>query len=212
LVEDLVRDELQPMAKHVDYYFSPASPWTYLGHPRFAAMLRRHGASVAVKPTDIGGQVFPVTGGVPVKQRSPARQAYRLAELERWRRHLGAELNLQPKHFPPAQDRLAARVMIAAARAGADPLDFPFAIMRAVWAEERDIADPATLEAICRAQGLDGAAVLAAAESDEVKAEYQANTDEAIRIGVFGAPWYAIGGEGFWGQDRLDFVERALAG
>jgi 2-hydroxychromene-2-carboxylate isomerase len=198
------------MAKHVDYYFSPASPWTYLGHQRFAAMARKAGASVAVKPTDIGGQVFPVTGGVPVKQRSPARQAYRLAELERWRKHLGAELNIHPKHFPPAQDKLAARVMIAALRAGADPFDFPYAIMRAVWADERDIADPATLAAIARAQGQDGDKLLAAAESEAVKAEYQANTDEAIRAGVFGAPWFVVDGEGFWGQDRLDFVERAL--
>jgi 2-hydroxychromene-2-carboxylate isomerase len=198
------------MAKHVDYFFSPASPWSYLGHQRFAAMAKRVGASVAVKPTDIGGQVFPVTGGVPVKQRSPARQAYRLAELERWRKHLGAELNLQPKHFPPAQDKLAARVMIAGLRAGADPFAFPYAIMRAVWAEERDIADPGTLAAIAREQGQDGDKLLAAAESEAVKAEYQANTDEAIRLGVFGAPWYVIDGEGFWGQDRLDFVERAL--
>ena len=199
------------MVKHVDYFFSPASPWTYLGHQRFAAMAKRAGAEVAVKPTDIGGQVFPATGGVPVKQRSPARQAYRLAELERWRKHLGIELNVRPKHFPPAQDKLAARVMIAAIRAGADPLEFPFAIMRAVWAEERNIADPATLGAIAREQGQDGDALLAAAESEPVKAEYQANTDEAIRLGVFGAPWYVVDGEGFWGQDRLEFVERALA-
>jgi len=199
------------MAKHVDYFLSPASPWTYLGHERFAAMAKRAGATVKVKPMDLTAQVFPATGGVPVKQRSPARQAYRLAELERWRDHLGAELNLRPKHFPPAQDKLAARVTIAAGRAGADMLAFPYAIMRAVWAEERDIADPATLEAICAAQGLDGKAALAAAESEAVKAEYQANTDEAIRLGVFGAPWYVVDGEPFWGQDRLDFVERALA-
>lgn len=200
------------MAKHVDYFFSPASPWTYLGHQRFVAMARRAGATIAVKPVDFNGQVFPATGGLPLKQRAPARQAYRLVELERWRKHLGIPLNLHPKHFPPATDKLAAGLIVAARQAGADALGLAFAIMRAVWAEERDIADPATLAAIADAEGLDGRTMLAAAESDAVKAEYQANAEEALKLGAFGAPWYVVDGEPFWGQDRLDFVERALLG
>lgn len=199
------------MAKHVDYFFSPTSPWTYLGHERFVAMAKRAGATVAVKPIDLGGQVFPVTGGLPLKQRSPARQAYRLVELERWRTHLGVPLNLHPKHFPPVTDKTASRFIVAGKQAGADALALSFAVLRAVWVEERDIADPATLAAIGAEQGLDGEALLAAAEGEAVKVEYQANTDEALKLGVFGAPWYVVDGEPFWGQDRLDFVERALA-
>ena len=85
------------------------------------------------------------------------------------------------------------------------------AILRAVWAEERNIADEATLVAIADEQGMDGTALLAAAKTDAIAAAYAANTAEAMERNVFGAPTYIIDGENFWGQDRLDFVERALA-
>jgi 2-hydroxychromene-2-carboxylate isomerase len=120
------------------------------------------------------------------------------------------ELNLQPSHFPVPED-LAARVVIAAKRAGADALQLSNAILRAVWAEERNIADPGTLRATAGENGLDGDALLAAAETDAVREEHAANTAEAIGRGVFGAPSYVYQGELFWGQDRLDFLERALA-
>ena len=87
------------MSKTVDYYFSPISPWTYLGHARFADMAKRHGAAVNVKPADFG-KVFPVSGGLPLAKRAPQRQAYRLVELKRFRDHLKLPLNLQPKFFP----------------------------------------------------------------------------------------------------------------
>jgi 2-hydroxychromene-2-carboxylate isomerase len=199
------------MNKTVDYYFSPMSPWTYLGHARFAAMAQRHGASINVKPTDFG-KVFPVSGGVPVAKRAPQRQAYRLVELKRFRDYLNLPLNLQPKFFPVPTD-LAAQFIVAAGRAGgsAAAMRLAGALLRACWAEERNIADADTLGAICKEQGMDTAALAAAAQSESVKAEYAANTEEAVARNVFGAPSYVIGGEIFWGQDRLEFVERALA-
>jgi 2-hydroxychromene-2-carboxylate isomerase len=199
------------MAKTVDYYFSPISPWTYLGHARFADMAQRHGASVKVKPVDFG-KVFPVSGGLPLPKRAPQRQAYRLVELKRFRDHLKLPLNLQPKFFPAPAD-LAAQFIIAAGRAGgsAAAMRLAGAILRACWAEERNIADAETLAAICKEQGMDAAALAAAAQSDAVKAEFEGNTQEAIARNVFGAPSYVIDGEIFWGQDRLEFVERALA-
>ena len=200
------------MGKNVYYYFSPISPWTYLGHARFADMAQRYAASVNVKPTDFG-KVFPASGGVPVAKRAPQRQAYRLVELKRFRDHLKMPLNLQPKFFPAPAD-LAAQFIVAAGRAGGSDaaMRLAGAVLRACWAEERDVADAETLGAICKEQGMNAAALAAAAQSAAVIAEYEGNTQEAIARNVFGAPSYVIEGEIFWGQDRLEFVERALAG
>jgi carboxymethylenebutenolidase len=200
------------MVKTVDYYFSPISPWTYLGHARFADMAQRHGAVIKVKPVDFG-KVFPVSGGLPLAKRAPQRQAYRLVELKRFRDHLKLPLTLQPKYFPAPAD-LAAHYIVAAGRSGGSTaaMRLAGAALRACWAEERDLADAETLNALCREQGMDAAALAAAAQSDAVKAEYEGNTQEAVARNVFGAPSYVVDGEIFWGQDRLEFVERALAG
>ncbi len=197
------------MPKTVDYYFTPNSPWTYLGHQRFVDIAKRHGAHVNVKPIDLG-RIFPVSGGLPLAKRAPQRQAYRLTELARWRAFLGLPLTLQPKFFPVASDP-AALLIIAADRKELNALALAGAVMRAVWAEERDIADGETLKAIAREQGRDAEALAAAAADPATRAAYDAYTQEALERGVFGAPTYAIGDELFWGQDRLDFVDRALA-
>ncbi|HUN50868.1 MAG TPA: 2-hydroxychromene-2-carboxylate isomerase [Candidatus Sulfotelmatobacter sp.] len=197
------------MAKHIDYYFTPISPWTYLGSRRFEAIARRHGASIAVKPVDYM-RIFPVSGGLPLGQRAKQRQDYRLFELKRWREHLQMPLTLHPAYFPADADP-AARLIIAARRQGLDALGLAHALLRAVWAEDRNLADPATLIAAADALQLDGKALLGAAESRAVADEYQADTDAAIQRGVFGAPTYCYRDEPFWGQDRLDFLDRALA-
>ncbi len=195
----------------VDYYFALTSPWSYLGHERFVALARRCGAEVRCKPIKMH-EVFAVSGGRPVAERPPQRQAYRLQELRRWREHLGVPLNLQPRHFP-VPDAAAARMVIAAAQAGQDPAPLIGAYMRAVWAEERDISDPATVRAIAGEAGHDAARLAGLAEADPaVEAAYEANTREAIERQVFGVPTWIIGEELLWGQDRLDFVERLLQG
>lgn len=195
--------------KTVTYYLSPMSPWSYFGHPRIVALARRYGAQLVPKPIDLG-RVFPASGGLPLAQRPQQRQAYRLHELRRWRESNGVPLNLHPKHFPVPSDA-AARTIVAAGRvAGTErALEVAYALMRCVWVEERDISDPATLAAVATAHGIDAAAL--AAQAEAARAEFDANTDEAIRDQVFGVPWYVVDGEPFWGQDRLDFVERALA-
>jgi len=194
--------------KTVDYYFSSNSPWTYLGHQRLVDIAKRHGAHVNVKPIDLG-RIFPVSGGLPLAKRAPQRQAYRLTELKRWRAFLGLPLTLQPRFFPVASDP-AALLIIAADRKELNALALAGAIMRAVWAEERDIADAETLKAIAREQGRDAEALAAAAADPATKAAYDAYTAEALERGVFGVPTYATGDELFWGQDRLDFLDRAL--
>ena len=198
------------MDKRIDYYFTPVSPFTYLGHGRFVAMAARYGASVAVKPVDYG-RIFPASGGLPLKQRAPQRQAYRLVELRRWSGRLGMPLNLQPKFFPVSGE-LASKWILAAEERGADgALKLAGACLHAVWAEERNVADADTLAAIAREQGLDATVLAARAASADVAERYEALTQEAIERQVFGAPTFIYRDEPFWGQDRLDFLDRALA-
>ncbi len=196
------------MAKVVDYYLSLMSPWSYLGAARFADILRRAGATAVCNPVDFG-RIFPASGGLPLGKRAPQRQAYRMMELRRWRDRLGIDLNLEPRYFPTAES-LAAGVVIAARDSGAEVLELSAAILRAVWAEERDIAEPETLRALAGELGLDGDRLLDAAASDEVRRAYEADTEEAVARGVFGAPTYILEDEIFWGQDRLDFLARGL--
>jgi 2-hydroxychromene-2-carboxylate isomerase len=199
------------MSHHtVDYFFAPQSPWTYLGHARFAQLVTSPKVEVRVKPVDLG-KVFAVSGGLPLSQRPAQRRAYRLVELERFGRALGMPIHLHPKFFPVAGDP-AARLIIAVdlAHGASAAMQLCGAIFAAVWAQERDIANPEVLAELLHAQQLP-AACLEAAQSESVQARYDTYTQEAINVGVFGAPTYIVDGEMFWGQDRLDFVAQAVA-
>ena len=199
------------MSKLIDYYLTPQSPYVYMGHARFSDIAARPGAQVNLKPCDLG-KGFSVSGGLPLAQRPPQRQAYRLVELKRWSAFLNLPLNLEPTFFPVSGDA-ASKLIIAAqlAHGTARAMALTGAIGAAVWAQQRNIADAATLAQIADEAGLDGAGLLKASEAQSVQAAYAQNTQEAISAGVFGAPWYVYDGEPFWGQDRLDFLDRALA-
>jgi 2-hydroxychromene-2-carboxylate isomerase len=198
------------MPQSVDYYFAPQSPWAYLGHQRLRDVAQAAGAAVRVRPVDLGGKVFPISGGLPLGQRAPQRQAYRLVELKRFSEHLGAPLNLQPRYFPVGGDDASRLIIAVDVLVGAQAaLDITGAILAAVWAHERNIADPALLAQLLSEQGLPAQA-MEKSHSQEVQERYEQYTQEAIAAGVFGAPSYVVDGEIFWGQDRLDFLERRL--
>ena len=195
----------------IEYYFAPNSPWTYLGHLRFWDIARQHRAEIEVLPVDLGGKVFPISGGLPLAKRAPQRQAYRLVELQRFADHLHAPLNLQPRFFPVSGDDAARLIIAVAMHDGTDAaMHITDAVLRACWCEERNIADEATLATLLRERELP-ARRLEDSHSQGVDERYAANTQRAIDAGVFGAPSYVIAGEIFWGQDRLDFVDRRLA-
>ena len=199
------------MSRTVDYYLAPQSPWTYLGHARFASIVCDTGATVRVLPVDLG-QVFPVSGGLPLPKRAPQRQAYRLVELKRFSEHLGAPLNLQPRFFPVSGDDAARLILAVDAHEGAAAaMRITGAVLSAVWTQERNIADEKCLAELLAEQGLPSAR-LEQSHSQAVQERYEQLTQQAIEAGVFGAPSYVIDGEIFWGQDRLDFVERRLRG
>jgi carboxymethylenebutenolidase len=199
------------MPKHVDYYVSLNSPWTFLASKRFEAMAAKYKADVTIWPVDFGS-VFAVSGGLPLPKRAPQRQAYRMMELKRWRDHLGIKFNLEPKHFP-SNEVPAARCVIALREQGrmADAIRLAHAVLHAVWVDEKNSGDPETLKGIIAGCGLDVASVLKAGEAPEMAGKREAYTKAAIEKGVFGAPSFVIDGEIFWGQDRLDFVDRKLA-
>lgn len=197
------------MRRTVDYYFATMSPWAYLGHERFVRLAAATNADVRVRPMDLG-KIFPISGGLPLGKRAPQRQAYRLVELRRFSEWLQRPLTLHPKFFPVAGDPSARLISVVAERDGTDAaLRLSGAVLSAVWAQERDIADADTLATLLRETGLD-AARLAQSQDAAAQALADAHTQAAIDAGVFGAPSYVIDGELFWGQDRLDFVERRL--
>ncbi len=199
------------MSHSVDYYFVPQSPWAYLGHQRFQNILKKSGASVRVMPFDLGGKVFPISGGLPLGQRAPQRQAYRLTELARFSKWLGAPLHLKPTFFPVSGDDAAKLIIAVDMALGTDAaMNISGAILSAVWCQQRNIADEKTLAELLHEQHLP-AACLEQTYSQAVHERYESYTQMAIDAGVFGAPSYVLADEIFWGQDRLDFVERALA-
>lgn len=196
-------------ARSIDYVFTMLSPWAYIGHGAFMDICRRRDAAVRFRPVSLSS-VFPASGGLPLARRHPSRQAYRLVELQRWRDRRGLSFALHPR-FWPFDAGPADRAVVALARAGADPEGFVAAAFAACWDGGRDLADPRELRRLLDATGHDGEAVTADAGAEATVEAYAADTRRALDEGVFGSPSYILDGEIFWGQDRLDLLDEALA-
>ena len=197
-------DKSEPM---LQIFYGISSPWAYFGAQRAVAVARQNHANVRLRPI----RIIEANGGIPLRKRPDARQLYHEVELRRWREYLGIPLNLKPKFYPCRTIEPAAQAVIALQKAGFDAVTFSFAVQRALWAEERDIADITTLKAIADATLGQAAADLVVDQQPEaIVSEWEGNLAEAERLGIFGTPTYVVGEELFWGQDRLDFVDRAL--
>jgi 2-hydroxychromene-2-carboxylate isomerase len=192
----------------IDYYFTLASPWAFLGHQPFLDLAKAHDVTIHYKPVDLG-EVFPHTGGLPLPKRHPARQRYRILELQRWREARGVALKLHPKYWPfPVAT--ANRTIIALATSGADPGPYTQRAFEGVWVNDEDLSRDNTLLALLDSCGHDGAKMLAAAKSDSVGAIYAKHAEDAVAANVIGSPCYVRDGEVFWGQDRIELLEDAL--
>lgn len=195
---------------HIDYFFTPLSPYAYMASGRFEEIAARHGATVTYKPFDLIAS-FPRTGGQPVPQRHPSRQEYRLIEMPRQAKKYGIPFNTRPAHWP-TNGAPSSYAIIAASKAGGGDLPaLVTSFMRACWAEEKDIADDAVIKSCLEAAGFDpslaDSGLLAGAET------YADNLEEAVSKGVFGAPFFIVDGvEKFWGQDRLEDLDLFLSG
>lgn len=194
---------------HIDYYFATISPFTYLSGTGLEDIAAKHGATLTYKPLDIMG-LFGRTGGVPPKDRHPNRQEYRLQDMRRRAARLGLPLNLKPAHWPTNPAPSSYAIIAAQAAGGGDLGGLVHAITAACWAGERDVAEDAVIREMLEAHGFDGAltdsGMLAGAEA------YARNLEDAVSAGVFGAPFYVVGDERFWGQDRLEDLDLHLAG
>ncbi|WP_431285216.1 2-hydroxychromene-2-carboxylate isomerase [Humitalea sp. 24SJ18S-53] len=197
-----------PDGKLLQIFYGISSPWAYFGAERAYGLAKKHGARLELRPI----RVIEANGGIPLRTREQPRQDYHALELDRWRKFLNMPLQLVPRFYPCRTIEIAAKSVIAVQRAGLDAPAFSFAVQRALWAEDRDIADVPTLHAIARATvGEAGVPLIVEEHPPEITAEWRGNLAEAERIGIFGTPNYVVNGEIFWGQDRLDFVDRALA-
>jgi 2-hydroxychromene-2-carboxylate isomerase len=199
------------MALHIDYYISLNSPWTHLGAARIEAMAMANNASLRIYPVDFGA-IFAKSGGLPLPQRSPQRQAYRLQELARWRDHLGIPIHVQPKFFPYNDLQAGCCVIALRETAGDQPaIKLAHRVLKALWQEEKNPGDAATLASLMTETGLDADQVMKLGSDPKWAERRAADAQAALDKGVFGAPGYVIGDEVYWGQDRLGFVERRLA-
>jgi len=197
------------MPRTIDYYFSCVSPWTFLGHAPFMDAARRHGAKVAPHPVNLG-PIFAETGGLPLPKRAPQRQRYRLVELQRWGVKRGVAFHVHPA-FWPFDGALADRTIIAALLAG-HPVDALLPrIFSGVWQRQENLGAPEVIAAIAEEVGLPGAALMAEAQGEAAEKAYIENRERAVAADVFGAPSYVLDGEVFWGQDRIDLLDDALA-
>ena len=196
------------MSRSIDYYFTMVSPWAYIGDALFKSIVRKHRATVDYRPVNLG-KLFPNSGGLPLGQRHPLRQKYRLLELQRWREKRGLDFFIQPKNWP-FDPTLADRCVVALVDSGADPSAFISTGFTAVFEQERGLADPKVIGDVLTACGADATKIIAAAQSENIGAIYDGNYDRALESGVFGSPSYVLDGEIFWGQDRLEALGDAL--
>jgi len=194
---------------NIEYYYGTPSPFAYLGSLRFQYIAKKYKAEIIEKPCDLVGGIFAKTGGVPVPQRSIQRQKYRLDEIKRWSKFLNIKINIKPKFFPPKDPHLPAKFTIAANLLGTKVV-FGHELLKQLWSEEKDISDEKNIEIVSNNFKINFKELSALANSDKVSKIYTDNTEEAVKKNVFGAPTYIFNNELFWGQDRLEFLERAL--
>ena len=193
----------------IDYFYGIPSPFAYLGLDRLQSIAKKYNIEIIEKPCNLVGGIFTKTGGLPVPQRSLQRQKYRLDELKRWSEFLNIKINLKPKFFPPKDPHTPSKYTIAANLLGVKIL-FGHELLKQIWSEDKDISDEKNIETISNLFKLNFKELSELAKSDEVSKIYQDNTEVAVARNVFGSPTYIFKDELFWGQDRLDFLERAL--
>jgi 2-hydroxychromene-2-carboxylate isomerase len=195
--------------KKILYFYSVASPWSYLGIKRLKEISKKYSAQIIEKPIDLVGKVFVATGGTPVPQRHISRQNYRLLELKRWGEFLNIKINQKPKFFPPKDPHLPALFCLASIDMGIN-MDFSSKVLEHLWVKENDISNIDTLKLIADDLKINFEELNKLATSDKIKKIYEANTQEAINMNIFGVPSYVYNNEIFWGQDRLELLEYSL--
>jgi 2-hydroxychromene-2-carboxylate isomerase len=194
--------------RRLEFFFDYGSPYSYLANSRLPGLAERTGAELRYRPMLLGGVFKATDNRSPALEPCEAKRSYGSLELRRWIAYLGVPFSGNP-HFP-INTLLLMRTAVAARRAGVfEP--FHRAVYPAFWADAENLGEPEVVARVVEKAGLDARALLEAGGDPEVKAELRATTEEAVARGVFGAPTFFVEDEMFFGNDRLDFVERALA-
>ena len=197
-------------AKRIDYYFCLNSPWVYLAQHRLEDIAAEAGARIRYYPVDLREMMIRLLGEEDAPERSELHRNYGKREMQRWAAYYGLPLSEKPQYYPVSQRR-AACLTVACDRLGMDTGKLVFALPQAVWAQDRNINDWRELEAIANEAGLPGDILVQAAQDPLTEDEFMQNTEDALARGVFGIPSYVVDGELNWGQDRLDWVKRAVS-
>ena len=186
-----------------DFFYDLGSPYSYLASTQLEGIEARTGVAARLYPITLGG-LRKTTG----HQMPPAAQLKYMAEdTSRWARQYGVPMQI-PKVFPTSTIK-ALRATLAAGRLGKQR-EAMRALFHTYWAEGNDLSDAAVLERVLGSAGLDGAALVKAADEDEIKDLLRRNTSLALDRGVFGVPTFFVGERSFWGNDRMHFVEAEL--
>ena len=196
------------MTNIIDYYFATPSPWAYLATPRIIELKNKYDLKINSKPSDLM-EIFAVHGVAAVKDRPQPVQLNRLTELKRWSKFLNMPMTIQPKFFP-VDPSLSHRTIILAQKNNINVENLIFSFQKAVWADEKDISDENTIIEICKSNDFNSSSIIEDANSDEIISEYKKNTEEALSKNVWGSPTFIYNDELFWGQDRIEFLERAI--
>ena len=194
----------------IEYFYSAHSAFEYFGSRRFMEIAAAASRKIVHKPYYLNRAIAGV-GSVPTRERPQNHRAYYFRrQIDRWSEHREAPVmeGYSTAHW--ADMTLANCMLIAAARADADANSLAHAMLQGHWRDNADLSDRDTLVALARGIDVDPDPLLTAAETPEINAVYEANTDEAIERSVFGSPTYFVDGDMFYGQDHLELVERAL--
>lgn len=197
------------MSKTFEFLFDFGGPNSYLAHKMLPDLCARTGATAIYTPILLGG-LFKLTNNQAPLMRyadTPAKRDYEMLEFNRFVSAHAIPFKMNP-HFP-INSMLAMRGAVAAQRADCF-MPYVETIMAAMWEQHANTGDATVLREILDAASLDGAALLAACEDPEVKAELAANTEKAAARGAFGVPTFFVGEEMFWGKERLGQVEAEL--
>ena len=196
------------MTNILDYYFATPSPWAYLATPRLIELKNKYDLKINWKPSDLM-EIFAVHGVAAVKDRPQPVQLNRLTELKRWGKFLNMPITIQPKFFP-VDPSLSHRTIILAQKNNIKIENLIFSFQKAVWADEKNISDENTIIEICKSNNFNSSSIIEDANSEEIINEYKKNTEDALSSNVWGSPTFIYNSELSWGQDRIDFLERAI--
>lgn len=194
--------------KPIEFWFDFSSPYAYLASERIDDLAAKYGRKVKWRPVMLGAAFK--ASGLPLLLSVPLKGEYSKRDIERSARFMGLPYTFPPK-FPLATLVAARGYYWLHGQDCGKAREFAHAVFRAYWVDGRDIGESPVVLDIAGKLGIDGDAFAAAIATPEVKDRVKQETEAAIAQGMFGAPYFMVDGEPFWGADRLPQIDKWLA-